>query len=171
MNIYSLVFAFCGPDVLLLRKAKPEWQAGLLNGVGGKLEEGETVFQCARREFTEETTVILPEDVKMHLFHAMYWHNYETHKDALVYCFGLELPKNLMIQAVLGTQGAPEPCIIWKRDKVTPLTCPCMPNVPFLVEMAECLVLCSPEERKLRQPAVMSAGSYVDGLDISHCKG
>jgi len=43
--------------VVLIRKAKPEWQAGLLNGVGGKVGDnipGETPEQAIHREFKEE---------------------------------------------------------------------------------------------------------------------
>lgn len=41
--------------VLLIRKRRPAWQAGKLNGVGGKIEPGETAIDAMRREFTEET--------------------------------------------------------------------------------------------------------------------
>lgn len=40
--------------VLLIKKNRPEWQAGKLNGVGGKVEPGETPAQAMRREFREE---------------------------------------------------------------------------------------------------------------------
>lgn len=43
--------------LLLIRKAKPEWQNGLLNGVGGSIEPGETPLDCMRREFVEETGI------------------------------------------------------------------------------------------------------------------
>jgi 8-oxo-dGTP diphosphatase len=41
--------------VALIRKARPEWQKGKLNGIGGKLEEGETGWTAMAREFQEET--------------------------------------------------------------------------------------------------------------------
>lgn len=41
--------------VALIRKNKPQWQAGMLNGIGGKIEEGETPEQAMQREFKEET--------------------------------------------------------------------------------------------------------------------
>ena len=46
-----------GPDrrVVLIRKNRPEWQAGRLNGVGGHVEPGETPVEAMRREFREET--------------------------------------------------------------------------------------------------------------------
>ena len=41
--------------VAVVRKAKPEWQSGMLNGIGGKVEPGETPSVAMRREFREET--------------------------------------------------------------------------------------------------------------------
>lgn len=40
--------------VLLIRKNKPEWQKGKLNGVGGKVESDESPPHAMRREFEEE---------------------------------------------------------------------------------------------------------------------
>jgi len=47
--------------VALIRKKRPEWQAGLLNGVGGRLREGETPLEGMRREFREEAGVAWDE--------------------------------------------------------------------------------------------------------------
>ena len=58
---WVLAFAYVGTRVLLIRKKRPWWQAGLLNGVGGKIEEGETPLQAMRREFQEETGVDVPD--------------------------------------------------------------------------------------------------------------
>lgn len=41
--------------VWLIKKNKPSWQKGLLNAIGGKIEEGETPYQAMMREFIEET--------------------------------------------------------------------------------------------------------------------
>lgn len=46
-----------GLAVALVRKAKPAWQAGRLNGVGGKVEPGERPVAAMVREFVEETGV------------------------------------------------------------------------------------------------------------------
>jgi len=40
--------------VLLIRKNRPDWQAGRLNGVGGKVEEGEIPYEAMIRECKEE---------------------------------------------------------------------------------------------------------------------
>ncbi len=42
-----------GP-MLLLKKARPAWQKGRLNGVGGHIEPGETPLTAMEREFAEE---------------------------------------------------------------------------------------------------------------------
>lgn len=41
--------------VLLIKKNRPEWQAGKLNGIGGHIEENESPIQAMIREFKEET--------------------------------------------------------------------------------------------------------------------
>jgi 8-oxo-dGTP diphosphatase len=54
---YVIGFAFNRDRVALIRKAKPVWQAGRLNGIGGKIEPGETQCVAMAREFREETGV------------------------------------------------------------------------------------------------------------------
>lgn len=43
--------------VALIRKNKPAWQRGLLNGIGGKVEPGEFPWDAMTREFRDETGV------------------------------------------------------------------------------------------------------------------
>ncbi len=44
-----------GRNVALIRKARPTWQAGRCNGIGGRVEDGETPAEAMAREFREET--------------------------------------------------------------------------------------------------------------------
>lgn len=55
--IYVLGFAISSDlsQVLLIEKARPVWQKGKLNGVGGKVEVGERPMDAMAREFWEET--------------------------------------------------------------------------------------------------------------------
>jgi 8-oxo-dGTP pyrophosphatase MutT (NUDIX family) len=47
--------------VLLVRKTKPDWQAGLLNAVGGKVDGDELFAVAMRREYREETGIDVPD--------------------------------------------------------------------------------------------------------------
>lgn len=53
---YVLGFMFddSAQKVLLIRKRRPAWQAGKLNGVGGKIEAGESPIEALVREVREE---------------------------------------------------------------------------------------------------------------------
>lgn len=53
--------------VVVVRKNRPEWQAGRLNAVGGHIEEGETAAEAMRREFKEEAGLDVPD-----------WHHFAT---------------------------------------------------------------------------------------------
>jgi 8-oxo-dGTP diphosphatase len=56
MQSYVAGFMFDGSgNVALVRKNKPEWQKGKLNGIGGKIEQGEIPIEAMIREFDEET--------------------------------------------------------------------------------------------------------------------
>lgn len=58
MQKYVIGFAFWRDQVLLLHKKKgPAYVVGRLNGVGGKIEEGEETIHAMVREFMEETGV------------------------------------------------------------------------------------------------------------------
>lgn len=59
MTKYSLGFMFSEnkEDVLLIKKAHPENQAGRWNGLGGRLEQGESYFDSMVREFQEEAHI------------------------------------------------------------------------------------------------------------------
>lgn len=56
MQPYVVGFLFRdeGKEVALVRKNRPLWQAGRLNGIGGKIEEGEEPIDAMIREFKEE---------------------------------------------------------------------------------------------------------------------
>jgi len=57
MKTYVCGFAFDKgmQRVLLIKKNRPDWQKGLLNGIGGKIEKGEKPLDAMVREFCEET--------------------------------------------------------------------------------------------------------------------
>src|ERR1035437_6897488 len=52
----SIVILFDNKGIVwLIRKARPEWQKGMLNGIGGHVEENENTMTAMTREFNEET--------------------------------------------------------------------------------------------------------------------
>jgi 8-oxo-dGTP diphosphatase len=59
MTEYVLGFLFNNDlsKVALIKKNRPEWQAGLLNGVGGHIEQNENPIDAMIREFEEETSI------------------------------------------------------------------------------------------------------------------
>lgn len=61
---YVLGFAFnpASDSVLLIKKVRPDWQAGLYNGVGGKIEPDEDHSDAMQREFYEETGILTRAD-------------------------------------------------------------------------------------------------------------
>ncbi|MTT30522.1 NUDIX domain-containing protein [Terrilactibacillus sp. BCM23-1] len=56
MYQYTLAFLTYDHRIFMLNRQKSPWQ-GCWNGVGGKLEEGETPIQSVKREIKEETGI------------------------------------------------------------------------------------------------------------------
>ena len=65
MSEKSMVLGFLFSEketrVALIQKQKPEWQKGYLNGIGGKVEQGESPYYAMGREFCEETGLLFEE--------------------------------------------------------------------------------------------------------------
>ena len=57
--VVGFAFNFNASSILLIKKERPTWQKGLLNGVGGKIEAGENPMEAMNRECKEETGLIL----------------------------------------------------------------------------------------------------------------
>jgi 8-oxo-dGTP diphosphatase len=60
----TLVFVIRGEEILLIRKKRGLGQ-GKVNGPGGRIDDGETVVDCARREVEEELRVT-PTGLRRH---------------------------------------------------------------------------------------------------------
>lgn len=70
---YVLGFLFSNDfkTVVLIKKEKPTWQKGFLNGIGGKVEKSDNTFEDAMsREFKEETGMYI-EPERWHYFAEM----------------------------------------------------------------------------------------------------
>lgn len=79
--VAGFLFSVDMKRVALIRKTKPEWQSGKLNGIGGKVEAGEGPNEAMVREFREEAgasieiwenTIILEGDGFRVFFYVSY---------------------------------------------------------------------------------------------------
>jgi len=120
---YCLGFAFSEDAVLLIRKKKPDWQEGRLNGIGGKLEPGETPVEAMVREFAEECGVETQ---------ATDWGCFAviTGSDWRVVCFRAA-PDNV------GTaRTTTEEEIVWVKHAELPFRADLLSNVDWLVALS-----------------------------------
>jgi len=88
-KLYVLGFAFNAEadHVVLVHKERPEWQKGLINGVGGKVEDFDAEYANGMsREFKEETGVFIAEPDWEH-FATMHFGEDELGAEAFVFCF------------------------------------------------------------------------------------
>lgn len=70
--VLALLFTPDRQRVVLMRKTRPAWQAGRVNGLGGKLLPGESAAAAASREVSEEAGVRVPADAWREL---VVWHD------------------------------------------------------------------------------------------------
>lgn len=88
---YTICFIKQGGKILLLNREKPEWM-GAWNGVGGKIEAGETPLQSIAREVQEETGM----DLDVHTIKYkgdITWTDPEQSYYGGMYAFIAELPE------------------------------------------------------------------------------
>jgi len=62
--VVGIILNIEGTHALLIRKTKPKWQEGLLNGIGGKIEKGESSIEAMQRECLEETGLDIKRWIK-----------------------------------------------------------------------------------------------------------
>ena len=126
MNHYCLGFAFYpGSDsVALIHKLKPDWQAGKLNGIGGRLEDGELPKTAMSREFEEEAGVRIPP-TEWVLFLIMKFSN------AVIFCYAAE---SYSVGAVYSR--TPETVQLVPRTRFMEMGTPAIPNLAWLIPMA-----------------------------------
>lgn len=116
-QVVGFLFSNDAQDVLLIEKNRPEWQKGLLNGVGGKCEDGETPFDAMVREFREETglevswwdkfAVINHFDTEIHFYYgySAEFYNAKSVTD--------EKLMTLKVSALLGNSERLIPSLVW----------------------------------------------------------
>ena len=63
--VNGLLFSPDYKKIVLIRKRRPNWQENMLNGIGGRIESGETPLDAMKREFMEEAGIEINN-----------WHNF-----------------------------------------------------------------------------------------------
>ncbi len=120
---YVCGFLSVGDEVLLIRKTKPEWQAGRLNGVGGKIEGGELPVDAMVREFREEAGL----KTNPGRWHSIYSLS-DTENTFMVYFFAL------VRDSKEGIVTCTEEELVWCRASALPFDV--IPNLRWLVPMS-----------------------------------
>jgi 8-oxo-dGTP diphosphatase len=124
MTRYVLGFAISKSSrVLLIRKRRPMWQQGKLNGIGGKIEGNESDAEAMVREFWEETAV---RTVKGQ------WHHFATLEGSEYEVICFVTYSNRLVQ--LAKSATDEP--IEAHDIADLYNQDTLPNVPYLVGLA-----------------------------------
>ncbi len=104
---YTLCFIRRSDEVLMLNREKPSWM-GMWNGVGGRIEQGETPRECILREVLEETGIKLSD--------ALYGGVVTWEDDGKdfggMHIFLADVPKNYDYKTPRGTN---EGILDWKR--------------------------------------------------------
>ncbi len=131
---YVLGFAMTTEEtcrrVLLVKKARPDWQKGKLNGLGGEIEAGETPLDAMVREFREETGLATD---------PISWIYFATLEDKgnEVHCYYMFMPRERLDEADSpdeeGSPDAEELYTVRVDDLMNQKT---IPNVRYLVPMA-----------------------------------
>jgi len=121
--IYVLGFAFIEDSVVLIRKERPLWQKGYLNGIGGHIEpEDKSGYAAMAREFEEETGI--------HTSWADWrWYAQMSNYKFMVNCFTTNLSTNVIPQSLTD-----EKIEVVSLDNLPFVAC--LANVPWLVNMA-----------------------------------
>lgn len=121
---YVVGFAFDWDGrVALIRKNRPEWQAGRLNGIGGHVESGERPEDAMEREFWEETATRL---TAWDLFAVMDFPGARIH-----FYRRLDLDPRVLDGLITATDE--QVCLVWPGDANQHLM---IPNLTWLIPLA-----------------------------------
>jgi 8-oxo-dGTP diphosphatase len=121
--VMGLLFSKDCSKIALIRKQKPEWQLGLLNGVGGKVEDGETYLQAMTREAKEEANIKADWKEICTLRDL----NEENFVVACFYAVDCILDVTTVESEIVGIYEVND--IITRKEKT-------IPNIPWLVNLA-----------------------------------
>jgi 8-oxo-dGTP diphosphatase len=104
-----LLYAFSGTEILMLNARSKDGMPGKWNGLGGKLDPGETPLQAAVREFEEEASCKTSES-QWKWAGNLYFPNFKPHKseDWWVTVYTMELTASQRASIPLNDPLQPE---------------------------------------------------------------
>jgi 8-oxo-dGTP pyrophosphatase MutT (NUDIX family) len=114
-----------GDRVALIRKGRPEWQAGLWNGIGGGVERGESVKAAMEREFEEEAGLSQRSVIWRPFADLRTW----TH-NLITFCSSFTDSVDLVCSAT------DEEVSVYSLARLYAIKTMLVPNVLWLIEMA-----------------------------------
>lgn len=126
--------------VVLIEKCRPEFMKGTWNGVGGKIEDGETSIQALNREFEEETG-LNTSDVNWFMICTLFGGGWET--DFFYGCSSRINEVQTMTDEIVVTCRVDD---VWSL--------PSLPNLKWLMGLAL--------DRNIRLPLIISEDQYVN---------
>ena len=80
--VVGLLFSDQGDRVALIHKNRPEWQAGLINGIGGKIDPEERPIEAMNREFMEEAGVQVSWNFAFYIGNSFYRVHFYTSRSS-----------------------------------------------------------------------------------------
>lgn len=131
----GFLFSDAKTHVALIKKNKPEWQKGRYNGVGGKIEAGETPLEAQVREFEEETGVVTFEQ-DWELFMSLEAFNPRVSQSAVVHFFRGFAPEEFLRRARTTTDEEVRVARLNTLDFNSELGFPTMANLRWVIPMA-----------------------------------
>ena len=126
MQRYVVGFAFdaAAERVALIRKNKPQWQAGKWNGIGGHVGPGETPGSAMVREFHEETGALV-----------MGWQRFVQLQDARrAWCVDFYRARSVNLDKLRSTTDEVVQC--WYTRYATHPRMDILPNLRWLIPLA-----------------------------------
>lgn len=126
MTEYVLCVVRTPDGVLLVRKARPEWQRGKLNFPGGRIEPSEGPTEAAVRETYEETGVELD---------PLKWDHAATITSSLARVYALRAETGTSVE--ISNKGRSEPAIVVPTSEVYALAWKgeCVADVPAILSL------------------------------------
>lgn len=134
--VAGLLFGDSHSKVMLIRKARPEWMRGKLNGIGGHIEPGEFAIDAMCREFLEETGLTI-DPHKWSKFALL--GDEESSKPWLIHWYTAAVVSSNAYKPSFDPISPGEPVGWYPTNGIITqegLGEPVMPNLPWLVAMA-----------------------------------